>query len=237
VRYIAAGRNSLKAGMTMHISNNKNTRTALIVCSTAYIAMEAVAFYLSWVRNGLGLFKYYTQDSNLLGVFAFAAVLVCALKSPDGRLSSRVRTFLYISVCCLSLTFTVVIFILAPGIGGLYGFRVMLLSNSMLYQHLLCPLLAFAAFLVFARGPALSRRAPLYALVPTLIYAAATIILNILHLLDGPYPFLEVYNQSVAASVLWVILILSLALVLAFLVARADRRVCRRSLKDRDAVS
>jgi len=52
-------------------------------------------------------------------------------------------------------------------------------------------------------------------LIPTIIYAIISIILNILKVMDGPYLFLHVYNQPIYASVLWIIGILGGAYLIA----------------------
>ena len=46
------------------------------------------------------------------------------------------------------------------------------------------------------------------ALLPTVLYGGIILWLNIQRVVDGPYPFMKVYDQSVQASVLWCIAIL-----------------------------
>ena len=52
-------------------------------------------------------------------------------------------------------------------------------------------------------------------LIPTVIYSIVLIILNIVNVVDGPYPFLKVCNQSVLTSILWVIIIYAIVFVVS----------------------
>ena len=84
----------------------------------------------------------------------------------------------------------------------------MLLSGTMLYHHLLCPLAAFLGFVLFEKRPALRRIDALLPTLLTLVYAVVLTALNIARVVDGPYPFLRVYAQSVPVSVLWALVML-----------------------------
>lgn len=88
----------------------------------------------------------------------------------------------------------------------------------MLYQHTLCPLLASLSFFVFEAENKLQKNEVVKALIPTLIYALVMIILNICEVIEGPYIFLMVYSQPWYMSVIWCIVILGIAGVLAFVV-------------------
>ena len=86
----------------------------------------------------------------------------------------------------------------------------------MLYHHLLCPLAAFFGFILFEKEPPLHRRDVLLPTVLTLIYAVVLIVLNIVRVVEGPYPFLRVYAQSVWVSILWALVILGGAGLLSY---------------------
>ena len=53
--------------------------------------------------------------------------------------------------------------------------------------------------------------------IPTVIYAVVVVILNILKLLEGPYPFLYVYKQPWYISLVWAVGIVGANLLCAFL--------------------
>ena len=99
-----------------------------------------------------------------------------------------------------------VLFVLAPD-AGKHGYRTLLTEGDMLYHHLLCPVLALIVLVALER-PALPLRDAALAVIPTLVYAIITLILNLARRLDGPYPFLRVYRQPVSASAFWFVAIL-----------------------------
>ena len=171
---------------------------------------------------------YYTQDSNLfLGAASllYAIAQVRAIRHGTGIVPGWIRKMKYFSVCCIAVTLFVVLFILAPMASSLGGLRWILFSGSMLYQHLLSPVIAIAGFLLFEKEPRLPLRMTLYALIPTLVYAAALYPLNIAGVVDGPYPFLQVRNMTVGMSVMWFFIVLVLAYVLAWLIWLFNKKI------------
>ena len=62
--------------------------------------------------------------------------------------------------------------------------------------------------MLLERTPRLPRSTVKWALLPTVLYGGIILWLNIQRVVDGPYPFMKVYDQSVQASVLWCIAIL-----------------------------
>ncbi len=197
------------------------------ILDVAIVVLGAVGTVLSWRSDGWGLFRYYTLDSNLL------LLLISAVQAGyEARIllkkglfvPSWVRVLKYAAVCVTTVTFFVVLLILVPMAGGLGALPTAFLSGSMLYHHLLCPVLGFVS-LVFVDRPLLpDRRVTLWALAPTLLYAAVTIVLNYARLLHGPYPFLYVYEQPAYMSAVWCAAICGSAWVLAFLVWKLTLR-------------
>jgi hypothetical protein len=183
---------------------------------------------LSRQENGMGMFRFYTEDSNILAAAAglISAAFGLAFLTRGRAIPRRVLLLKYTGVCCLMVTFTVVLGILAP-MAGAGGYWVMLTRGSMLYHHLLCPLLALVSFLL-TDGCALSRRDTLLPLIPTALYAAVTVVLNLARVMVGPYPFLRVYEQPVWLSCVWVAVILGGAWVLAALLRAASAALARR---------
>lgn len=196
--------------MEIQYSETNQTRRLLppLLLDLAVVLMEIAGAILSARQNGASMFQFYTEDSNLLALAACAlsaAFLLRSLKTGD-PVPLFVRTLHYAAACCLTLTFLVVVFVLCPMYGAM-AYRYMLLDGSMLFHHLLCPLALFVSFVFFEPGQPLRRKAAFWAFLPTLIYAAVSVALNLARVMDGPYPFLRVYDQPVWASCLWMILI------------------------------
>lgn len=185
-------------------------------CANALIViLEVIALVLSVVEQGLGSFLFYTRDSNYLTMAVSLLFCVYAEKElrGKGKMPKWLSSMRYIAVSCRMITFFVVVFVLMPMMGENALF--MLYGGSMLYQHTLCPILAFLSFFAFEVRDKLSKADIIKALIPTLAYAFITITLNICKVIEGPYPFLMVYSQPWYASVLWCIVILGIAGLLA----------------------
>ena len=178
---------------------------------------------------GVRTFRYYTQDSNLLALAACALLAAFQLRAlrTGAAIPLWAQRLKYAAVCCLSVTFLVVVLVLAPMSGGAYS--LMLLEGTMLYHHLLCPLAAFFGFMLFEKQPALRRIDALLPAGLTFLYAAVLTVLNIARVVDGPYPFLRVYAQSVPVSVLWALVMLGGAETLSWGLYALHSRRARKS--------
>lgn len=167
------------------------------------------------------MLMFYTVDSNILALIASLLIGIYALRAYKSgeEIPPQIKMLKYVSVCCLAVTFIVVVLVLAP-MNGLKGYQMMLLSGDMLFHHLISPVLAIVTFFMFDKVNKTNRQAALIALIPTIIYAAILVTLNILRFVEGPYPFLRVYAQPFYMSLIWVVLILGGAYSIAYLLAK-----------------
>ena len=193
-------------------------RLLSILLNLFIVCAEPIALPMSWDWGHEGMFTFYTEDSNIFAAIVCAMVAVCQLVClfTDGQLPRWLKQLKFMAASCLTLTLLTVVFVLAPmyGEGGYY---VMLCTSSMLYHHLLNPLAAILSFVLFERQPCLAHSGIWLTLVPTLIYGVNILYLNLIHLVDGPYPFLRIYDQSVQVSALWVVVIGLMAYTYAWL--------------------
>ena len=162
---------------------------------------EPIALPMSWDWGKEQMFIFYTEDSNILSacICAMVAVgqLVCIFTGRE--LPHWLHTLKYIATCCLTMTFLTVVFVLGPMYEDGNGWYIMLCTSSMLYHHLLNPLAAIFSFVLLERSPRLPRSTVKWALLPTALYGGIILWLNIQRVVDGPYPFMKVYDQSVQA--------------------------------------
>eukprot|EP00833_Pecoramyces_ruminatium_P004547 jgi/Orpsp1_1/1178579/evm.model.c7180000065909.2 len=93
----------------------------------------------------------------------------------------------------------------------------LLIRGPQPFHHIICPIISFISFCIFEEGE-LTKNNILLAIIPTIIYAIVSTILNILKVLTGPYPFLEVYNQPVYLSVIWFIGIIAISSGIAWFI-------------------
>lgn len=217
-----------------------------IACNALVALFSIGAVCVSGARRGTSIFWYYTQDSNIFAALVAVAFVVWAVRSrmwargPEGAMAREplipkpLRLLRYCATCGLTITFTVVLFVLAPNpLSG--GYRVMFLQGTNVYLHLLSPVLCLLSFALFERpapqpdagGGApgydgtLSLRDAAFTLVPTLVYAAFLYPANALGVYRGPYPFFLVNEMPLWQSVAW-----ALGLFVAFfLVALLVRRL------------
>ena len=115
------------------------------------------------------------------------------------------------------MTFLTVVIILAPMYEDGNGWYIMLFTDSMLYHHFLNPVLAILSLVLFERLPRLSLGQVWWALVPTILYGLYDLHGNITGTIDGPYPFMRVYDQTIPETLTWFAVILGTDLLYAFL--------------------
>ena len=197
-------------------------RVLSIVLNLAVVLMEPVAIRMSWEAVGNQTFTFYTENSN---VFSAVVCLLVVLAQLRGLVTGRplprwVKTLKFIAACCLTMTFLTVVLVLAPYYPEQGGVVFLLTESSMLYHHLLNPLCVFVSFVFLERDPKLPARCIPLALMPTVLYGSVALWANIRRLIVGPYPFLMVYEQTPAQSVLWCAVILAMNLFCAWLVWR-----------------
>ncbi len=193
----------------------------------AIFVLECIGGYLYFIRSGWNFVQFYTEDSNTLALITCLFLAVYEYQMWKGQrsvLPGWIQELKYIATVCLTLTFLVVIFILIPLQGGIGSAYFFLINGSMLYHHLICPILAFVSFLWFDPMEKRSRREIGVALLPTLVYALVLVILNLAKLVDGPYPFLKVYQQPVYMSCIWVAVILGAAYAIAAILSKMSNQ-------------
>lgn len=179
-----------------------------LVLNFGLLVLEIIGTAMSIMDIGCGIFLYFTDYSNILSLLASALMcfyLAGFLKN-GSAIPMWLRILKYMSVCCLTVTLLVVVFVLSPMLGE-GGLRWSMLYGDMLYHHFLCPVLAIVIFLFFEHDPPLEKCHTYYGLIPVSIYAVVFIILNLFRVVEGPYPFLMYYKQPVYESVFWTIVI------------------------------
>ena len=192
-------------------------RLGAILCNAILVVMELVGLLVTSLEIGWSQFRYYTQNSNYFALIVSAAFLIVACRpvnrgkpTPGWLAIGR-----FIATCLLTVTFAVIVLILSPPYGWA-GFRFTLFTGANIFFHLLCPVLSFVSFFLFEERPRGRSAVPL-AVVPTAIYAAVSVSLNIAKVWHGPYAFLYVYEQPVWQSALYAVIILGGAGLSAFL--------------------
>ncbi len=158
-----------------------------IAANIIIIVLELIGLYLSAKRGGWKILRFYTQLSNIFALLSSIIFLLAGEKAAWLR---------YTAVCLLTMTFLVSLFILVP-MGA--GFKKMMLTDSGLFHHTLCPILSFISYALWEPHSSVW----FISVILTLIYGMIMLYLNWKEKVDGPYPFFRVRHQSVLATVLW----------------------------------
>ena len=194
-------------------------RVLSIILNLIVVRVEPIAIRMSWEAVGEQTLTFYTENSNLFSAAVCLLVAVCQVWALfTGReLPLWLKRLKFISTSCLAMTFLTVVIILAPMYEDGNGWYIMLFTGSMLYHHFLNPVLAILSLVLFERLPRLPLRQVWWALVPTILYGLYDLHGNITGAIDGPYPFMRVYDQTIQETLMWFTIILVTNLLYAFL--------------------
>lgn len=187
-----------------------------IICNSLIVLFEIIALFMTINYHGRFPVEYYTEDSNIFAMITSLLYVIYLIRKKD--IPMYLKLLKYMSTISLTLTFLVVIFVLAP----MYNFNYygLLFKDSLIFVHLICPLLAIITFKKYDDINGLTYKDNILALTFTIIYAVILVVLNILKVIKGPYPFLYVYEQSLVVSILWLITILTLTYIIGYVLRR-----------------
>lgn len=198
---------------------HKNSKLyCAFIINILIIIMELFAFLVCYKESGFACFKYYTQDSNLFLMFT-SLLYVISLLICDKKIPHFVSLLKYAATTSVVITFLTVVTILAPVMGG---YRAMLLDGTMLIHHLICPIFAFVTFVFFEKHNLNGLKDALISMIFTCLYGIIAVTLNILKIMDGPYPFLKVYNQTILMSIFWLILMMGSSYLITVLIGNLN---------------
>ena len=208
-----------------------NKLIASIISNCLFIAFEIAGFVFAFGDLGFETLKFYTQLSNLFAFLVVSVYVVFEFRQLKNGLQipKFIKTLKYVATCVLTMTFLIVLFVLAPFSGYSLGF--LLFVSSMLFHHTLCPIIAIITFLFFENYDRFTRKENFYGLLPTIIYALVFLPLNILKLTVGPYFFLEVYSQPLYMSVVWGIVCLGTAYLIVWTLGLIKNKISKKTNK------
>jgi len=204
------------------MENKKRFETALIInsiCAIFGFISCTMAYYNN--NNYWSSLRYYTVLSNLFAAIT-SFIWICHgfynLGKGNFEVPSWVQKIHFISTSCLLLTFVVVLAILIPqdySKNGSIAFYNYLFKPVNFFHHLTLPVLAIISISCFEKKPEMNFKITLLSLLPTAMYAVVCIFLNLIRVLDGPYFFVRIYNQSWYMTVIWCVVVMSLNFGLA----------------------
>ena len=133
--------------------------------------------------SGIGYFKPYTMDVNILMLFASVLMLACCIGNllcGEDRTPRPVVVFYFTGSTCLLMTMLTAALFLGP-MKVLRGESYFLMfRDDMFFFHLLNPVIAVFSFVFLIRMHTMDFRDSLYALAPTVLYSAVYIVMVVI---------------------------------------------------------
>lgn len=202
------------------MKNITKEKRAVFYTNFILLMLEIIALIHDVYAFKFGLFEWYTVDSNVLQLLVSGLIVYYLLKGKP--FPKFVTVMHFVSAVGLTVTFLIAAFVLAPDGGIPYYF----LRDVAPINHFIGPLLSVVSLLFLEKTEKLPIRIILWPAAASLFYGIVALILNALKIMDGPYFFLQVYEQSAGVIVTWFGIIAVLCLGLALLYYKIKWRKC-----------
>ena len=183
----------------------------VFIINLILVILEVIALIHDIYAFGVGLFVWYTIDSNVLQLLVSASILLILYRGEE--IPKKLTAIHFISAVGLTVTFLIAAFVLAPQGGIAYYF----LKNVAPINHLIAPVLSIVSLLFLEKSELPGKAVTILPASATMLYGLICLLLNALRLIDGPYFFLQVYDQPASVIVMWFAIIAVLCIGLAFL--------------------
>lgn len=169
--------------------------------------MEIIATIMTSETHGIGMFKYYTIESNIFaGISSAIFVVVAILHLTKGHsIPKWVKGLRYMATCCLTVTIAVVLFAAMPMEPRENAFEIWMTYREAIFQHLICPIVSFISFVFFEKEPKMRRKFILVGFSPTVAYGVGVVGLTLNQDIEALYTFAAVSTQPVMVSIFWVL--------------------------------
>ena len=109
-------------------------RDVSLLINLLIIVFEIVGLISNYLYNSRIDIEFYTEDSNILLLICSTLFVYYLIKRKS--IPKWLHIFKYLATVCVTITFIVVLFILAPIYNFNYG--LLLFGNTMLFHHTIC---------------------------------------------------------------------------------------------------
>ena len=191
-------------------------RIALII-NIIILTLTLLSFAKTFFLEHSIAVEYYTNDSNILALISSLLFIIFYKKEKN-----FVKDIRFLATSCLTVTFLVVVFVLCPMYS--FNYKLLMFTDIYLVFHTIVPILSIFSYIALENGSSKKY----LCLIFTMIYAIILIILNILNLIKGPYPFLMVTTQNPLVTILWGIIIIGGSHIIEILVNRLNKKIKKR---------
>ncbi len=167
----------------------------------------------------LGVFKFFTVDSNILmGLIAllFALEEIKILKGTKKEINNKLYILKLLSTTAVSITFITVFAYLGPiSEGGILS----MLQNSNMFFHLIIPVLSIITFILFEKNNNLKTKDTIYGIFPTVIYGLFYLTNIIIHMKNGKVSPQYDWYWFVQNGVWTAIIVMPFMLLISYLIS------------------
>ena len=147
-----------------------------LVVVYASISMITISKDSVLVTGGLGAFKYYTVDSNILCAITSLICATWMLLNRDKDLPDALYVLHMTGVAVVSVTFVVVIIFLGPRLG-----YALMYTGVSFWLHLVAPVFAIIAQILLKHQDQLRMRSTCWTVVPTIVYGVFYVTANVVN--------------------------------------------------------
>lgn len=176
--------------------------------------------------NKLGMFKFFTVDSNLfMGIISllFAIFEIRTLRGKIDEIPKYMYILKLMATTGVTLTFVVVFAYLWPLVGSLY----LMILNSNLFFHLLVPVFSMITFVFFEKNNKISFKYSFYGLIPIIMYGLYYLINVLIHMNNGivspVYDFYYFVQNGVWTSIIVVPVMFIISYIISLILWRFNR--------------
>lgn len=191
-----------------------NKKKIALIINIIILTLTLLSFAKTFFQEHSIAVEYYTNDSNILALISSLLFIIFYKKEKN-----FVKDIRFLATSCLTVTFLVVIFVLCPMYN--FNYKLLMFTDIYLVFHTIVPILSIFSYIVLENGSSKKY----LCLIFTMIYAIILIILNILNLIKGPYPFLMVTTQNPLVTILWGIIIIGGSHIIEILVNRLNKKI------------
>ena len=204
-----------------------------IILNVLTVAMELAWILIYKDRLKLEMLTMFTNLSNLVcAVSCILYVVYASRKIDKGKeIPAWVVTFRFLSTVCMVMTSLTVGLILSFMESPFpEGHIRLMFSGYLLFVQTICPLLSSVSFLFFEKDTfPFKWKTVLKGMIPVVGYALMSVLMNLLRLWDGPYPFLKVYDQPIWMSFAWLLILMGAGFVFSLGLTWIKSIACRKT--------
>lgn len=211
---------NVKRIYNIHMKTISKRTIAAIILNLFILVSELIIVITNIPSRGFSALSYYTVLSNLLGMVA-GFIFVWSAFTGFEKFKKTRPLIRYYATCMLAFTLVVVFCLLVPmAVYAGMNPSFLLIEDTAPIQHIINPVLSFISFIFLEDNSDLKKGQHLKMLYLTLLYAMILIILNIVNVVSGPYPFFQVHDYPVVYIILCLAALSGVTLLINYLILK-----------------